>query len=440
MAAVSDSDDSSDIFWPGYVDAVTNLAINLLFVIAILSIVVLTTNLQIGLLEGKKNTGLADEARMPGAGYADGGKSQFAQAQQAVKKALDALQKLKAPLGISVHDADASALIAKQIASALKTLQTVAGMASLQGGLGQGPKAGGPGEGLKQGGPAEGPKAGGPSEDLTQGGPAEGPQEGGTSHVAQQGGASGQGLSASVQAEIGNAVSAFEQLQKQFAASSPEGTQVIGGAQQLEKVLKNIDVMLQKQIAQQTKLVNAALSAGAAKESHMDDKLEQLQRQLTQAQEQLKKEQALRAAAVKAAAQANEALGAGGQTGGAVQEFKVQERSNKVVQGTNKLQDIGGQGGVVVVFANDVIELSDSEAVDLVRKLSVAGAIKNVRWELRVISPKGFSEAARIAYYRLNSLRNVLLKNGVNSADIDMRVLEAESGGNNARVLVKPAP
>ena len=422
MAAVSDSDDSSDIFWPGYVDAVTNLAINLLFVIAILSIVVLTSNLQIGLLEGKKNTGLADEARMPGAGYADGGKSQFAQAQQAVKNALNALQKLKAPLGRSVQDADASALTAKQIESALKTLQTLAGVAPLQRGLGQGPQAGGLGEGLKQGGPAEGTKTGGPSQG------------------AQQGGVSDQGLSASVQAEIGKAVSAFEQLQKQLAASSPEGTQAVGGAQQLETVLKNIDAMLQKQIAQQTKQANAALSAGAAKAPHMDDKLEQLQRQLTQAQEQLKKEQALRAVAVKAAAQANEALGAGSQMAGAMQEFKVQDRSNKGVQGTNKLQDIGGQGGVVVVFANDVIELSDSEAVDLVRKLSAAGAIKNVRWELHVISPKGFSEAARMAYYRLNSLRNVLLKNGVNSADIDMRVLEAESGGNNARVLVKPAP
>ena len=43
MAAASDSNDASDIFWPGYVDAVTNLAINLLFVIAVMSIVVIST-------------------------------------------------------------------------------------------------------------------------------------------------------------------------------------------------------------------------------------------------------------------------------------------------------------------------------------------------------------------------------------------------------------
>ena len=46
MAASSDSNDASDIFWPGYVDAVTNLAINLLFVIAVMSIVVISSILQ----------------------------------------------------------------------------------------------------------------------------------------------------------------------------------------------------------------------------------------------------------------------------------------------------------------------------------------------------------------------------------------------------------
>ena len=54
MAATSHSDDTSDIFWPGYVDAVTNLAINLLFVIAVMSIVVLAAILQISELSKKK--------------------------------------------------------------------------------------------------------------------------------------------------------------------------------------------------------------------------------------------------------------------------------------------------------------------------------------------------------------------------------------------------
>ena len=49
MAATSHSDDTSDIFWPGYVDAV-----NLLFVIAVMSIVVLAAILQISELSKKK--------------------------------------------------------------------------------------------------------------------------------------------------------------------------------------------------------------------------------------------------------------------------------------------------------------------------------------------------------------------------------------------------
>ena len=47
MSGSSNTEDGSDILWPGYVDAVTNLAINLLFVIAIMSIVVLGATLQI---------------------------------------------------------------------------------------------------------------------------------------------------------------------------------------------------------------------------------------------------------------------------------------------------------------------------------------------------------------------------------------------------------
>lgn len=58
MAAASNSDDVSDIFWPGYVDAISNLAINLLFVIAVMSIVVLGSSLQMAELM-KKDHGLA---------------------------------------------------------------------------------------------------------------------------------------------------------------------------------------------------------------------------------------------------------------------------------------------------------------------------------------------------------------------------------------------
>ncbi|NDH10103.1 MAG: hypothetical protein EBY16_10980, partial [Gammaproteobacteria bacterium] len=55
MSDLSNSNDASDLFWPGYVDAVTNLAINLLFVIAVMSIVVLSSILQISKMKPDLN-------------------------------------------------------------------------------------------------------------------------------------------------------------------------------------------------------------------------------------------------------------------------------------------------------------------------------------------------------------------------------------------------
>jgi len=52
--STSDSDDMSEIMWPGYVDAVTNLAINLLFVIAVMSIVVMAATLQLSKMSKKE--------------------------------------------------------------------------------------------------------------------------------------------------------------------------------------------------------------------------------------------------------------------------------------------------------------------------------------------------------------------------------------------------
>lgn len=61
MAASSDSNDASDIFWPGYVDAISNLAINLLFVIAVMAIVVISATLQINDLLKRKDRALGND-------------------------------------------------------------------------------------------------------------------------------------------------------------------------------------------------------------------------------------------------------------------------------------------------------------------------------------------------------------------------------------------
>ena len=46
--ASSDNDDGSEIFWPGYVDATTNLILNLLFLLTILIVAVVMFALELG--------------------------------------------------------------------------------------------------------------------------------------------------------------------------------------------------------------------------------------------------------------------------------------------------------------------------------------------------------------------------------------------------------
>ena len=48
MSIESNSNDGSDIFWPGYVDAVTNLVLNLLFLLTIMTVAVFMFALELG--------------------------------------------------------------------------------------------------------------------------------------------------------------------------------------------------------------------------------------------------------------------------------------------------------------------------------------------------------------------------------------------------------
>ncbi len=46
--AINNDNDGSDIFWPGYVDAVTNLVLNLLFLLTIMTVAVLMFAMELG--------------------------------------------------------------------------------------------------------------------------------------------------------------------------------------------------------------------------------------------------------------------------------------------------------------------------------------------------------------------------------------------------------
>lgn len=54
MATESHSDDGSDVFWPGYVDAVTNLVLNLLFLLTIMTVAVFMFALELGMKQSVK--------------------------------------------------------------------------------------------------------------------------------------------------------------------------------------------------------------------------------------------------------------------------------------------------------------------------------------------------------------------------------------------------
>jgi outer membrane protein OmpA-like peptidoglycan-associated protein len=108
-------------------------------------------------------------------------------------------------------------------------------------------------------------------------------------------------------------------------------------------------------------------------------------------------------------------------------------------KGQSSMNTVGA--GLIVNFDPKVVTLSPEEGKDVITRLDAFGPVKTTRWQITVISPKGFSESARLAYYRAVAVRNVLIQNGVPGEQINMRVVEsAQAGADSARVTVNPAP
>lgn len=98
-------------------------------------------------------------------------------------------------------------------------------------------------------------------------------------------------------------------------------------------------------------------------------------------------------------------------------------------------------GGVIVNFATDAVTISTTENTELINKLNTFAPIKTSRWLVTVISPKGYSEALRLSYYRANAVRNALIGQGVPTAAIELKIQEStQAGANNAKVLVRVQP
>ena len=99
------------------------------------------------------------------------------------------------------------------------------------------------------------------------------------------------------------------------------------------------------------------------------------------------------------------------------------------------------KSGVIVNFASNVVQLSAAEIDDLNTKLKrFAPLSASQKWRIHVVTPKGFSEATRLAFYRANAVRSVLLKAGVPGEMIEVRVQESErDNADNTKVVVRPA-
>ena len=74
-------------------------------------------------------------------------------------------------------------------------------------------------------------------------------------------------------------------------------------------------------------------------------------------------------------------------------------------------------------------------------KLKKISPLNTGRWEINVISPKGFSEAVRLSFYRANAARNALLENPAIRAErihvvypgIDFAGIDQRSGDDGQR-------
>lgn len=176
---------------------------------------------------------------------------------------------------------------------------------------------------------------------------------------------------------------------------------------------------------------------------------DQASKDATAAMQQLQKENAKLKQELQSLQQASAA--ASSSTSGSTQRSNVVNNTPKTEtvnarqevmkdeKGQSSMNTVGA--GLIVNFDPKVVTLSPEEGKDVITRLEAFGPVKTTRWQITVISPKGFSESARLAYYRAVAVRNVLIQNGVPGEQINMRVVEsAQAGADSARVTVNPAP
>jgi hypothetical protein len=89
--------------------------------------------------------------------------------------------------------------------------------------------------------------------------------------------------------------------------------------------------------------------------------------------------------------------------------------------------------GALITFGVDLVDLSPSEADNLITRLSALGALPGNSWRVSVVYPKGVAEAARMANLRTQSIKSLLVRSGAAANSVDVRVIETEQTTANFR-------
>lgn len=398
MAGPSDSNDASDIFWPGYVDAISNLAINLLFVIAVMCIVILSFVLE----------GTAKSQPQP-------------QASQAT------------PQQATQYVDETTRALAGELTRQIEAVTTAN-------------SEGNPGLDVSKENQAT-VQSVGAQQVVTE--PAHA-SDGKEVHNATKQGEPGQPGSPLVQPT---------DAQAQLQALDNSNRELRQSLQQLEEALQSERARVaqaqqaSKEQATRASQAEQSLQSEQVRAAKVQQELTELAKQATAQAEQLRQE--LSAARSKLNAQARAAKtsttsAAAAQSVEAPQQsiptpqqtpqvdvMRVTKEPIQTPKGPTTLSTVSA--GLIVQFDPKVVTLAASEQKDLVQRLGAFASLVGTRWQITAITPKGFSESARLAYYRTVAVRNALIQAGVAPSQIQVRVLESvQEGADAARVTINP--
>lgn len=487
MAASSNSDDASDIFWPGYVDAISNLAINLLFVIAVMAIVVIGATLQINELLKRKDRALADDVSfsqletdktLQGSGKSTAKSSTSAESQQQNAFSTGTTDKQTESPNAGVGERKSSAgeseqrteQLAQKLSQALSQAQSLARQAQTQSQSQSQSPSQAQAQAQAQAKQAQTlaqslAQAESIAKSLAQAQSQSSPQSQAQSQqlakALAEALAQAQALAKLTQAQAQSSAQAASQSTSTSSAQSQATAQAQAQqAQQAQAQSQALTQSLAQSLAQAQALAKAIAAAQAQaqaqaqtqaqsqSQSQQENEIKELKSQLQEAQQQLRSTQAQLNEAKQSAGKAQSASGSSPKKVEGVVGSEEETGRVEIVNATQTTPAPTGtastlvvEGGVVVNFGPDSTDLSEAESRDVLAKMASFGPVATTKWRIDVVYPSGFSEARRMAFNRSSVVRNILVRNGVPGANISPRLIpSSQPTANNAQVIIRKAP